>query len=186
MKRIAFRLVPAVALVRCWVSRGMSPPRVRAEQPVSRARRMVTGRHYTADIRGSKYSPLVKSTPATSARWKWPGGSRPTTSARAPRPSSKARRSRSAARSTPRRHAPRGRVARRQDRRAKVDVRDGRRRARHALGAASAVRPRPLLLDRRQRRRAHPLRDDRLSPRRAQRQDRSADPGLRQQRASSI
>ncbi len=47
-----------------------------------------------------------------------------------------------------------------------------RGRARHALGAAPAVGPRPVLLDRRQRRRAHPLRHHRLPPGRAQRQDR--------------
>ena len=41
-----------------------------------------------------------------------------------------------------------------------------------AVGAAPALGPRPLLLDRRPRRRAHPLHDDRLSARRAQREDR--------------
>ena len=38
--------------------------------------------------------------------------------------------------------------------------------------AAAAVGPRAVVLDRRQRRRAHPLRDDRLPARRAQREDR--------------
>ena len=63
---------------------------------------------------------------------------------------------------------------------------DGRGRARHALGAASALGPRPVLLDRRQGRRAHPLRHDRLSPRRAERQERPADRRASATTASSI
>src|SRR5947209_7428511 len=48
--------------------------------------------------------------------------------------------------------------------------------------AATALRPRALLLDGRQRRRSRDLRHDRLSPRRAQREDRRAGPRLRDQR----
>ena len=51
--------------------------------------------------------------------------------------------------------------------------------------AAPAVGPRRLVLDRRQGRRAHPLRDDRLSPDRAQREERRDDPDRSARAASS-
>ena len=70
-----------------------------------------------------------------------------------------------------RRHAPLRRRARREDRRADVGARRARRRARRSC-AAPVVGPRPLLLDRWQGRRARSLRDDRLSARRAEREDR--------------
>ena len=35
--------------------------------------------HYTADVRGSKYSPLDQIKPPTSTSWRWRGASRPTT-----------------------------------------------------------------------------------------------------------
>ena len=53
---------------------------------------------------------------------------------------------------------------------------------RAANSRAPAVGTRGLLLDRRPRRRAHHLRDDRLPPGRAQRQDRGGDPLLRRRR----
>ena len=68
-----------------------------------------------------------------------------------------------------------------QDRRADLVAQPARRQARRRL-AAPAVGPRRLVLDRRQGRRAHPLRHDRLSARRAERQDRRADRVVRQQR----
>ena len=62
-----------------------------------------------------------------------------------------------------------------------MEVRDGRGRARIALGAPPAVGPRRGLLDRRQGRRPHHLRHHRLPDDRAQRQDRPAGPDLRRQ-----
>ena len=40
--------------------------------------------HYTADIKGTRYSPLDQINAPTSTSWKSPGASRPTTSARVP------------------------------------------------------------------------------------------------------
>ena len=74
------------------------------------------------------------------------------------------------------RHAPRGRRARRR-RPASMKwvyaMDEGERAARWR--PASALGPRPVVLDRRQGRRAHHLRHDRLPPRAAERQDRPAD-----------
>ena len=48
--------------------------------------------YYTADVRGSRYSPLDQIPARTSISSRWRGGSRPTISARGPSSSSKARR----------------------------------------------------------------------------------------------
>ena len=80
-----------------------------------------------------------------------------------------------------RRHAPLRRRARRPDRRADLVAQLPRRQPRRDR-AAPVVRPRRVVLDRRQGRRAHPLRDDRLPPDRAQREDRRDDPVVRRGR----
>ena len=77
-------------------------------------------------------------------------------------------------------HAARRRRARCRDRRAAVDAQRERGSARRGR-AASALRPRPRLLERRQGG-AHPLRHARLSARRARREDRQSRPRLRHQR----
>ena len=76
--------------------------------------------------------------------------------------------------------APRGRRARRGQRRAAVDASARRGRARQG-GAAPAFRPRPRVLAQR-RRRAHRLRDAGLPARRTRRTHRPPGPDLRQQR----
>ena len=60
------------------------------------------------------------------------------------------------------------------------------RRQTRRCGAAAVVGPRRVVLDRRQGRRTHPLRDDRLSARRAERKDRRRDQLVRRPTASSI
>ena len=97
MKRIAFRVVPAMALlvaVYAWVA----PARVRtgqrhAEHQERRVADVHRGPYAAASTRRS-----TRLTRATSARWKSRGASRPTTSVRAPKPSSAPRRSWSTAR----------------------------------------------------------------------------------------
>ena len=124
----------------------------------------------------------IRSTPPTSSKlevaWRFK------TDILGPRPGVQARRH--AARGQRRalhhrRHAALGRRARRQDRRTDLGAQPARRQARRRL-AAAAVGPRSLLLDRRPRRRPHPLRHHRLSPGRAEREDRRADRRLRQER----
>ena len=100
MKRIAFRVVPAVALLAAGLA-WMSPQLSGQSGTDSQARRTVTGRPIPPTSAAASTLRSRRLTPPTSARWKWPGGSRPTTSAHAPKPSSKARRWRFAARSTP-------------------------------------------------------------------------------------
>ena len=73
------------------------------------------------------------------------------------------------------RDAPRRRRARRQDGRNPVGLQHARRQTRGYL-AAAAFRSRRILLDRRSRRRAHPLHHDGLSAGGAECQDRQADP----------
>ena len=137
---------------------------------------------YGGDLGNTRYSPLdqINAAQFQQAR-RSPGDSRPTTSARGRSSTSKA---------TPlmverralldRRNAARRGGARCGHRRAAVDARRERRRARRGR-AAAALRPRPGVLDRRPRR-AHPLRHARLSPDRAECQDRRAGPELRQER----
>ena len=84
-----------------------------------------------------------------------------------------------------RRRASQRRRDQRRDRRAAVDAPARGGQARRRLGAA-AVGPRRRLLDRRQGRRAHLLRHDRLSARRPRRQDRASARRLRRTTASSI
>ena len=89
MKRLALRAVPVAALVVAGLAvmpqlSGQStgqPSTANGEWPM-----------YTADLRGSKYSPLAEINAPISASSKSPGASRPTTSVRGPRPSSRARR----------------------------------------------------------------------------------------------
>ena len=118
--------------------------------------------HYTGDMRGTRYSPLdqINAAQLQQAR------SRVAVQDRQPRPAPRVQARRHAADGQrralhDRRHAPRGRRARRGDRRADL----GRTAIRE--GARGAVAPRQLsgrgarVLDRRPRRRTHPLRDDR-------------------------
>ncbi len=128
--------------------------------------------HYTADMRGTKYSPLdqINAQQLQSAR------SRVAVQDRQPRhaPRVQARRHAAGDQGRPlhdRRHAPLGGRARRPHRRADLDAQLPRRQPRRDR-AAPAVGPRRLVLDRRQGRRPHPLRHHRLSPDRAQRQER--------------
>ena len=126
----------------------------------------------------------IRSTPATSASSKWPGAS-----ARhnlGPRPEFNLQGTplmvkRHALRDRRRRQSPRDCRHRCQDRRAAVEARPRRRRACRRR-AAQAFGPRPVVLDRWPRRRAHPLRHDRLSAGLAECQDRAADSLLRQGR----
>ena len=135
--------------------------------------------HYTADIRGSKYSPLDQINAANFSKlevaWRFK------TDMLGPRPEYKLE-------GTP--LAIKGVLYTTGGTRRSVialDGEDGRADlgAQPARGTRAAVAPRQLsgrgavVLDRRQRRRAHPLRDDRLSARRAQREDRRADPVVR-------
>ena len=85
-----------------------------------------------------------------------------------------------------RRHAALGRRARRQDRRADLGAQPARRAARRRSSPRQLSGRGRLVLDRRPRRRAHPLRHDRLSARRAQREDRRADQRRSARTASSI
>ena len=118
----------------------------------------------------------------TSTSSKSPGASRPTTSARAPSTSSKARRSWSTACVYTTAGTRRAVVA--------LDAATGElnwvysKHEGHARSdrAAPTLRPRPVLLDRRQRRRPHHLRHHRLPAGRAECEDRRADHDLRQER----
>ena len=164
------------------VSTGVSGQN-RAGTPLAR-RRLANGDwpHYTADIRGTKYSPLD----ADRRHQLQQARGRLALQDRHPRSAARVQARRHAARDQrralhDRRHAAIGRRARRQDRRAAVGAQPARGQARRRL-AAPAVGTRPVLLDRRPRRRSHPLRHDRLSPRRAQREERRADQRLRQGR----
>ena len=181
MKRIAIRVVPAR---RCSsrASRGW------ARACPDRAAGMPSTKNgewpmYTADLRGSKYSPLdqINATNFSKLEVAW----RFKTDNLGPRPETKLEGTPIMVKGTVYATAGTRRAVvalERRDRRDEVDVRDGRGRARHALGAASALGPRPVLLDRRQGRRARHLRHHRLPPGVAQRQDRPADRRLRQQR----
>ena len=128
---------------------------------------------YTADLSGSEYSPLDQINASNFSKlevaWRFK------TDNLGPRPENKLEGTPIMVKGTVYATAGTRRVGRRAQcahRRDEVDVRAGRGRARHPLGAAPAVGPRPLLLDRRPGRRAHPLRHHRLSPGRAERQDR--------------
>ena len=185
MKRIAFRVVPAVALLVAgiaWVT-----PRVSGQSSADAEHE----ERRVADVHRRSSRQQVLAARSDQRQQLQQDGSRLAIQDRQPRPASRDQARRHAADGQGHalrhgRHAPRRRRARRADRRAEVDVQHGRGRARHALGAASALGPRPVVLDRRQRRRAHPLRHDRLSPGGAQRQDRPADPRRSATRASSI
>ena len=147
----------------------------------SRARRMASGGPTAAIWAAPATRRSIRSTRATSTSWKWPGGSRPTTSARGRNSSTKA---------TPLMangvlYATAG--SRRAvvaldagNRRTALDAQRARGRARRR-GAAAVVGPRPGVLDRRPRG-AHSLRDARLSPHRAECKDRRPGRRLRQQR----
>ena len=180
MKRLAFRAVPVAALLVAGLAVTRNCP---GRAPASPAPRMASGRTTRPICAAASTRRSTRSTPPTSASSKSRGGSRPTTSVRGPRPSSRARRSWSRARCTP----PPARAARwSRSTRAPASrsgctrMDEGERATRWA--PAPAVGPRPVVLDRRQGRRAHPLCHHRLPPRGAQRQDRPADPRLRHER----
>ena len=141
--------------------------------------------HYTADIKGSRYSPLdqINASNFNKLEVAW----RFKTDNLGPRPGIQARRDAAHGEGRAlhdRRHAAVGDRARRQDRRADLDAQPARRQARRGR-AAAALGTRRLLLDRRQGRRARPLRHDGLSARRAEREDRRADHLVRPPTASS-
>ena len=139
--------------------------------------------HYTADVRGIE----VFAARSDQRRQLQQARSRVAVQDRQPRHASRVQARRHAAgdQGRPlhdRGHAPLGRRARRPDRRADLDPQLSRRQPRRDR-AAPAVRPRRLVLDRRQRRRPHPLCDARLSPDRAQRaRTARIDPDVRQGR----
>src|SRR3954464_10204096 len=149
--------------------------------------------HYTADMRGTKYSPLDQINAANfktlEVAWRFK------TDILGPRPEYKLEGTplaingvlyatggpRRAGVAPPGQHAPVGRRPRWQDRRAAVGAQPARGQARRRVTAAT-VRPRAVVLERWARRRTHPLRDDRLSAGLAQCAQRRADRGLRQGR----
>ena len=141
--------------------------------------------HYTADMRGTKYSPLdqINGDELQQAR------GRVAVQDRQPRHATRVQARRHAARDQrralhDRRHAPIGRRARRPDRRVDLGAQLPRRQPRRDR-AAPALGPRRVVLDRRQGRRAHPLRHHRLSPDRAQREERRDDSRRSARTASS-
>ena len=141
--------------------------------------------HYTADVRGTQ----VLAARSDQRHQLQQDGSRVALQDRQPRHASRVQARRHAADDQGRalrhrRHAPLGGRARRPDRRADLVAQLPRRQPRRDR-AAPAVRPRRVVLDRRQGRRAHPLRDDRLPPGRAQREERRDDPVASARAASS-
>ena len=184
MKRIAIRVVPALVLLvaaYAWVA-----PLVSGQASPMPSTRNGEWPMYTADLRGSKYSPLdqINGTNFSKLEVAW----RLKTDNFGPRPETKLEgtpimvKGMLYATAGTRRAVIAVEPAHGRD---QVDLQPGRGRARHALGAAPVVGPRPLLLDRRQGRRPRHLRDDRLPARVAQRQDRPAGRRLRHRRASS-
>ena len=141
--------------------------------------------HYTADIKGTKYSPLaqIDATNFNKLEVAW----RFKTDMLGPRPEYKLEGTPLAVNGVlyttggTRRSVDR---PRREDRRADVGAQPARREARRHR-AAPTLGPRRLVLDRRPRRRSRPVRHHRLSPRRAQRAHRRADQFVRHQTASS-
>ena len=150
MKRTAVRVVPAVALLALGVA--MFAPRLQGQNTGQPSTKNGEWPMYTADLRGSKYSPLdqINATNFSKLEVAW----RFKTDNLGPRPENKLEGTPIMVKGTVYATAGTRRAVvalEREDRRDEVDVRAGRRRARHALGAASALRPRPLLLDRRPR-----------------------------------
>ena len=137
---------------------------------------------YTADLRGTRYSPLDQ---INASNFKQARG-RLAVQDRQPGPASGVQAGRHAAHGEgralrDRRHAALGGGARRKNRRADLGAQPARRHARRDRPAA-AVGPRRVVLDRRQGRRTHPVRDHRIPAGRAQREERRDDPVVRQGR----
>ncbi len=171
MKRTAVRVVPAIALLALGVATFV--PRIQGQNTGQPSTKNGEWPMYTADLTGSKYSPLdqINATNFSKMEVAW----RFKTDNLGPRPENKLE-------GTP--IMVKGMVyATAGTRRAVVALdgrtgemkwmySDGRGRARHPLGAASALGSRPVLLDRRPWRRAHHLRHHRLPPGLAEREDR--------------
>ncbi len=181
MNRQIIRLVAACGLLATavWVapqlagqSRSSMPSTANGEWPM-----------YTADLRGSKYSPLdqINASNFDNLEVAWTFK----TDNLGPRPENKLEGTPIMVNGTlyATGGTSRSVVALDPDERpAEVGLSPGRGRAGQPVGAAPAVGPRPLVLDRRPGRRAHPVRDDRVPAGGTEREDRPAGGGVRRSR----
>ena len=160
-------LVAALAAIAAGLAgqdRGSQPTTARGDWP-----------HYTADLRGTKYSPLDQINASNfrglEVAWRFK------TDMLGPRPEFKLEGTPLAVNGVLYTTGGTRRSVIAIDgahRRADLGAQPARRQARRGL-AAPALGPRRLVLERRPRRRSHPLRDHRLPARRAQCEDRTAD-----------